>query len=71
MASQLYDIPEVMRRLKTSKDTVYRLIAAGDLESCDIAPPGSKAPKTRVSDEAIERFIAARTRKAKAPHIAS
>lgn len=65
MASQLYDIPATARRLNTSKDTVYRLIAAGDLESCDIAPPGSKQPKTRVSDEAISKFIAARTRTTK------
>lgn len=65
MAAQLNTIPETAKRLKVCRDTVYAYIAAGDLESCDIAPSGSKRPKTRVSDEAIAKFIKTRTRQPK------
>lgn len=61
----LNTIPETAKKLRVSRETVYQLINRGDLESCDIAPTGSRRPKTRVSDGAIEAFIAARTRKAK------
>lgn len=63
--AQLHTIPETARLLGVHRDTVYQLINRGDLESCDIAPSGSRRPKTRVSDAAIERFITARTRKPK------
>lgn len=66
MAARLYDIDETAERLQVGRATVYRLIAAGDLEACDAAPTGSLRPKTRVSDEAIAKFIESRTRKAKA-----
>ncbi|GGV33894.1 hypothetical protein GCM10010182_67130 [Actinomadura cremea] len=59
----LNTIPETARKLRVSRETVYQLINRGDLESCDIAPSGSRRPKTRVSDTAIEAFVAARTRK--------
>lgn len=61
--TQLLTIPQVADALGVHRSTVYDLIARGDLESCDIAPSGSRSPKTRVSDAAIERFVAARTRK--------
>lgn len=62
--THLNTIPETAKKLRVHRDTVYQLINRGDLESCDIAPSGSRRPKTRVSDAAIERFVAARTRKA-------
>lgn len=48
-----------------SVKTVRRLISSGDLESVDIAPSSSPGSLTRVSDEHIDRFIKARTRKPK------
>jgi excisionase family DNA binding protein len=63
--SRLHDIPETAVILDVSRVTVYRLIANGDLESCDVAPSGSRRPKTRVSDAAIDAFIKARTRNTK------
>jgi excisionase family DNA binding protein len=62
-ALKLYDLPDVAEILGVSLTTVYRLIAHGDLESCDVAPSGSPQSKTRVSADAIERFVKARTRK--------
>jgi excisionase family DNA binding protein len=64
-APKLYRIPEAAALLGVSRQTVYNLISSGALESCDIAPPGSTRPMTRVSDAEIERFIKARSRKAK------
>lgn len=60
---RLHKLPEAAEILDVSLTTVYRLIASGDLESCDIAPSGSPQPKTRVSDEQLAAFIKARTRK--------
>jgi transposase len=65
MAAQLYRISEAARLLDVSRGTVYNLIAAGDLESVDIAPSNSPSPITRVRADVIERFIKARSRKAK------
>jgi transposase len=62
-AGKLHKLPDVADMLDVSLTTVYRLIAAGDLESCDIAPSGSPQPKTRVSDEQLAAFIKKRTRK--------
>jgi hypothetical protein len=64
-APRLNTIPETAEKLRCHRDHVYVLIASGALESCDIAPPGSRRSKTRVSDEAIAAFVAARTRKHK------
>lgn len=65
MATRLHSVEVTAELLDLSPATVYRLIAAGDLETCDAAPSGSRRPKTRVSDDAIDAFIRARTRKAK------
>jgi excisionase family DNA binding protein len=62
---RLYRIEEAAELLGVSRPTTYRLIAAGDLGSVDVAPTGSKRPKTRVSDQHIAKFIADRDRKRK------
>lgn len=62
MAPAALSIPAAAAALDTSPKTVYRLIHAGDLASVDIAPTGSKRPKTRVPAEAIAAFLAARAR---------
>lgn len=55
-------IAEAAATLRISPKSVYRLIAAGDLASCDVARSGSRASKTRVPQTAIEDFLAGRTR---------
>lgn len=60
----LYSIPIAAKVLDCSKDTVYRLIASGELRAVDIAPPGSRQPKTRVRSDDADAFIERRTRKA-------
>jgi DNA binding domain, excisionase family len=63
MAGRLYRIEEAAELLGVSRTTAYRLIACGDLGSCDVAPSGSRRPMTRVSDEHIAKFAADRDRK--------
>ena len=65
MAGRLYRIEDAAERLGVSRTTAYRLIAGGDLGSCDVAPPGSTRPMTRVSDAHIAKFIADRDRQPK------
>lgn len=61
----LLTVLETAVALRVSDDTVYRLIAAGDLESTDVAPTGSRRPKTRVLAKSVNEFIASRTRNAR------
>ena len=58
-AEQLLTIPEVRARLRCSRGHVYTLIAAGELDSVDIAPKGN-ASKTRVPEGSLAAYIAER-----------
>lgn len=62
MAPAALSVTDAAKALGVSRWTVYRLIAAKDLPAADVAPTGSKRPKTRVPAEAIAAFLAARTR---------
>ncbi len=62
---RLYRVEEAAERLGVSRPTAYRLIAAGDLGSCDVAPTGSTRSMTRVSEAHLAKFIANRDRKPK------
>lgn len=59
---EVLTIPETAALLRMSSMTVYRLIAAGDLETCDVAPSSSPTPKTRVLAESVGELIRSRTR---------
>lgn len=59
---EVLTIPETAAALKVCRGTIYALIAAGDLDTCDIAPTGSPKPKTRVIAASVARFIERRTR---------
>lgn len=61
-SSGLLTIPQTAAHLQVGINTVYRLIASGELAPTDVAPKGSRKPKTRVSREAADAFIKARTR---------
>lgn len=64
-APQLLTIPETSERLRCSDNTVYRLIASGELPAVDIAPRGSRSSKTRVDESDIAAYIDAKKRTAK------
>lgn len=63
-AIELLTIPETARTLRIDRRTVYRLIAAGDLDAVDIAPTGSTRSKTRVPAASVAQFIERRSRNA-------
>jgi hypothetical protein len=42
---------------------VYRLIAAGELQTVDIATPGAGRPKTRIRSDDLAAYIERNTRK--------
>ncbi len=64
-AAALLTIASAAQRLGCSDMHVYRLIAAGELDAVDIAQPGARRPKTRVSEANLASYIKARTRRAR------
>lgn len=64
--SLLLTIPATADKLQVAPNTVYRLIASGDLRAVDMTVPGAKRPKTRVRRDDLEAFINARTREVRA-----
>jgi excisionase family DNA binding protein len=57
---QLLRIPEVAARLRLSRRTVLDKIRAGALEAINVGQ-GSRLPAYRVSEAALDRFLAERT----------
>lgn len=56
MSSELLTIPQVAERLKVSRNTVYRLISAGELPVVEV---GSVS---RVSEKALQEYVDRNTR---------
>jgi excisionase family DNA binding protein len=54
---QLLTIKETAGRLRCSESHVYRLIATGKLRVTDVALPGSRRPKSRVSESDLAACI--------------
>lgn len=54
----LLTVPEAAEELRVSNDSVYRLIAAGLIQTVDVGT--ARRPRTRVTRAALEEFIAAR-----------
>ena len=59
--TKLLTIPEAGQRLTLGRSSVYELIARGELAVVDVAVTGTR-PKMRISDKAVDDFIASRTR---------
>lgn len=59
---ELLTVMEVARLMRVSKDTVYDLIARGELEATDI---GHGRAKTRIRSDVYEAYVAAHTRRIK------
>jgi excisionase family DNA binding protein len=57
---QLLTVPEAAARLRVSRATAYRLIAARELKTVD-AGLGQRRTKSRIAESEIARFIADRT----------
>ena len=66
MSTKLLTIPETADELGISPNTVYKMIACGDLRAVDMAVPGARRPKTRVREEDLVSFIESRTREVRA-----
>ena len=64
MSALLLTIPEAAAELKCHRDTVYQLIAAGQLKAVDIAVRVGTRTKTRVRRDDLIEFIDTRTRTA-------
>ena len=64
--STLLTIPEVADELKLAPNTVYKMIAAGDLRAVDMSVPGARKSKTRIRRDDLEAFVEARTREPRA-----
>ena len=66
MSTQLLTIPQAAERLGIATNTVYKMIASGDLRAVDMSVPGARTSKTRVRDDDLDAFIEGRTREARA-----
>lgn len=53
-------ITEFGRRIGVSRSTAYELVAAGAVELTNVATVPGGRPRLRVTDQALERFLAGR-----------
>ncbi len=58
-------IKQVMTAIGVSETHVYRLIAAGELDTTDVSVPGSSKSKARVPRDSLAAYIRRRTSNAK------
>jgi excisionase family DNA binding protein len=58
----LLSVATVARRLECSRMHVYRLIDSGELETLDIAAPGSNQPKTRIRESVLADYLGRATK---------
>lgn len=56
MPERLLSIPEVAERLRASRSTVYRLIAAGDLHAVEFGAVGV-TKRYRIPASELDRYI--------------
>lgn len=63
----LLKIGEVADALRCGETHVYRLIAAGELDTTDVATPGSSKSKSRVPRESLHAYVRRQTRSAPRP----
>lgn len=66
MSTKLLTIPEAAEELRLAANTVYKLIATGDLRAVDMAVAGARKSKTRVRQDDLDAFIEARSRESAA-----
>lgn len=59
MTAKLYTQREAAAVLRVSLSTIKRRVASGDIPTIDVGVPGS--PRPRISEDALDQFIKART----------
>ena len=59
--ANLLTVRDVGERLKIKVDGVLELIHAGLLSASDVSRPGSQRPRWRISADALDQFLAARS----------
>ena len=57
----LFTPREAAERLRCSVNHIYRLIARAELRAVNIAPDGSRRPKTRIRSDDLARYVDNRT----------
>jgi excisionase family DNA binding protein len=63
---KLLTVPQAASELGIAPNTLFKMIAAGELRVVDMASPGSKRPKSRVRADDLQAFIESRTREPRA-----
>lgn len=63
-APHMLTVLDVAERLRTHKQTVYRLIYDGELKWTDLAKAGAKRRRIRVSETALMAYLSRRERAA-------
>lgn len=53
-------VVEAAQRLRINKQTLYRMIWAGEIDWIDIAQAGAKRPRIRIRESAVEAFLNSR-----------
>lgn len=61
-APRMLTVLDVAERLRTHKQTVYRLIYEGDLAWTDLAKKGAKRRRIRISETALIKYLSGRER---------
>lgn len=61
-APHMLTVLDVADRLRTHKQTVYRLIYDGELKWTDLAKKGAKRRRIRVSESALSAYLSGRER---------
>jgi len=59
--ANLLTVRDVGEQLKIKVDGVLELIHAGLLSASDVSRPGSQRPRWRISPDALDQFLAARS----------
>ena len=52
-----YTPPEIAKQLRVDVAKIIARIRAGELVAIDVSTPGSRRPRYRISDEALQDFI--------------
>jgi len=61
-APHMLTVLDVAQRLRTHKQTVYRLIYDGELAWTDLAKNGAKRRRIRISETALMKYLRSRER---------
>lgn len=58
MGEQLHRVAAIAARLDMHRVSVYRLIHSGDIEALEVSRKGARKPSFRISESALQKFLA-------------